>query len=199
MPEINLNEVANHEAGHAVIGYLFYSPVETVTIVPGSNEYGNYFGITICDIPCPLFNNSFENESLFPFYLKIALYSWAGEYFQKKISSQIDESGLKVDRDALSIYFDDQEQINALHFHKSNILELFCAPKIINEMVNKVAEELLRKSTLTHKEIEAILSMYHFDYEKQIEQIMDKYYLLIYKKYKELISFKQLIQLLSIK
>jgi len=104
----DIKEDTFHKAGHAVVGLLFYPPVR-VTIKREFNIYGSCLGITNSEIPHPIVFESFDNELLFTFYVIFFLYSCAGEYFQRKISFKIDESGLKVDQDLLPIYFNYQQ------------------------------------------------------------------------------------------
>lgn len=181
---MDIKEVAYHEAGHAVIGYLFFPPVET-TIISESNRFGN----TIADIPLFIAEDEFLNELFFPTEIMILLFSWAGEYFQRKISAEIVEGGLVVDTELLNTCFD-KEQFETLVFFKEKILEFFFENKIIEKMVDAVAMELLIKKKLSHIEIHTILLKYKFDYDKYIEKIMDEYYLPICEKYKEILSTK---------
>ena len=186
MSQIDLKEVAYHEAGHAVIGFLFYPPVE-VTIEPHYTGDGRFLGATIVNLPCPLIFDDFHNKLCFRLYLKIAIYIWAGEYFQKKVARKIDDAGLKVDNDAFTIYFN-EKQLKVFESFKDGILEIFFGNEIITEMVNILAKELLKSEKLGHKQIESLLSMYNFDYGKQLELLMDKYYVPICEKYDELIN-----------
>lgn len=185
---MEIKEVAYHEAGHIVVGYLFFPPLET-TIVQESNRLGN----TIANLPpFPFFitNDYFINMALFPLKIKILLFSWAGEFFQRKISNKIDQGGLIVDIDVLTIYFN-ESQLEAVLAFKKEITETFFENEVIVEMVNAIAAELLIKKKLCHIEIHTILSKYTFDYDKYIEKIMDEYYLPISEKYKEILSTKE--------
>jgi len=178
-------EIAYHEAGHTVVGYLFFPPVNT-TIIPESDRLGN----TIANIPIFIAEDEFLNEVYFPSEIMFLLFSWAGEYFQRKISIEIDEGGLVLDKGLLNTCFD-KTQFETLVAFKESILETFFENNIIEEMVDAVATELLIKKKLTHIEIHTILSKYTFDYDKYIEKIMDEYYLPICEKYKEILSIKE--------
>lgn len=127
MSEIDKREIAYHEAGHAVLGYLFYPPVEVCIIIPIQTEFGKYLGRTICDIPNPMIFDTIDNELFFPLSLKFTLYSWAGEYFQSKISDSVDSDSLRVDKEFLSLCLDNNS-LNALEYFKSKIIEMFFNP-----------------------------------------------------------------------
>jgi hypothetical protein len=185
MSEKDKREIAYHEAGHAVIGYLFYPPVELCTIIPTQTEFGRYLGRTICNIPFITICDEFNNELFFPLSLKLVLYSWSGEYFQRKISKNIDVKEFKIDKEFLSLYFDDNI-LNVLELFKADILEIFFCNEFVNLMVDEVADELQKKESLYQVDIEAMLSKYNFDFDKQIELIMNELYLPICLKYKEL-------------
>lgn len=60
MSGIDLKEVAYHEVGHAVTGFLFYPPVE-VTIEPHYTGNSKFHGATIVDLPCPFIFEDFQN------------------------------------------------------------------------------------------------------------------------------------------
>lgn len=124
---------------------------------------------------------------LFHLYLRIAIYIWAGEYFQKKVAGKIDDAGLKADIDAFTIYFN-EEQLKVFESFKDGILEIFFENEIITEMVDILAKELLKLKKMSHMQIKSLLSHYNFDYGKQLELLMDKYYVPICEKYDKLIN-----------
>jgi len=175
-------EIAYHEAGHAVIGNLFYQPVEKTTIIPLDGCLGN----TFCEIPSPLIFEEFDNDLFFSEYIKIALYCWACEYFQKIINPIIDINGLKIDKEIFDFYLSEQEKIIAFEYFKDSLLKSFFANETIIKMIEDVADELLKKETLIHSDIKLILSKFNYDYDQEIELLMDKYYIPICNYYKEL-------------
>lgn len=184
--KFDLTEIAYHEAGHAVVGYLFYPPV-SVDIIPGISESGyKHLGTTKCDICSAIFFDPPTNEIFFRLYLQVFLYCWSGEYFQRYYAKEIDENGLKVDREFLELTFNDNKILQSFAFYKSEILSTFFENEIIIQMVKKIVDDLLLKKNLTHNEINLLLSAYKFDKFKQIEIIVDKYYDKICNKYNEL-------------
>lgn len=175
-------EVAYHEAGHTVIGYLFYKYIKSTTIIPSNNRYGN----TICEIPSFLTFEEFDNDLFFPKYVKIALYCWAGEYFQKTINPMFDIKGLENDKEIFEFYFEEKEKRIAFEYFKDSLQESFFTIDTLNKMIDDVATELLKKGILYQSDIELILSKYTFDFNQQIELLMNEYYIPICKYYNNL-------------
>ena len=174
---MDIKEVAYHEAGHAVVGFLFYPPIVKTTIIPSDGCFGN----TICEIPNPILFEEFDNYLLFPEYFKIALYCWAGEYFQKIINPMLDINGLKNDKELFDFYFFKKERIEAFVHFKDSILKSFFTNEITTKITVEVAEKLLMNETLYHSDIELILSKYTYDFEQQIILLMDEFYISICK------------------
>lgn len=168
-------EIAYHEAGHAVIGYLFYQPITSCTIVPENGRLGN----TISEIPCPLLFGKFQDKYSSIDYFKIALYCWSGEYFQRIISAQIDEGGLVGDREVFDFYCNDEKLCMALNKYKQEILSTFFEDEEIHNMVNVIASNLLTQKTIYQSGIHSLLSQFNVNLQDKIDNIVEKFHELI--------------------
>lgn len=171
---MDIREIAYHEAGHTVMGYLFYPPV-SCTIVPSNGRLGN----TISEIPPPFFGK-FQNKQSSIDYLKIALYSWSGEYFQKIISPKIDEGGLANDKEILDFYCDNKKLYEALNKYKQEILNTFFEHNgIYHDMVNTVASNLLTQKLLSYEDVHLVLSQFEVNWEEKMNTFIEKFHDLI--------------------
>lgn len=170
-------EVAYHEAGHAVLGYLFYPPVKLCTIIPKDGRLGS----TISEIPVPLFGE-FQKKDSSSDYFKIALYTWSGEYFQRIVSSEIDKGGLVVDEELLTFYCDNNEIYRALTIYKQDISDAFFQDKEICNMVYTIANDLLDKKKLYESDINLLLSRFNVDVQGKVNSLVEKFHQLICDK-----------------
>jgi hypothetical protein len=171
---MNNKEIAYHEAGHAISGFLFYPPVTSCTIVSENGRLGN----TISELPFPLFGRFQEKYSSVD-YFKIALHSWSGEYFQRTISSQIEEGGLIVDKEIFDFYCNDEKLQKAISLYKKDILDTFFKDEEIHNMVSVVADNLLTKKTLSASDINTMLSGYNIDVIGKINDLVERFHELI--------------------
>lgn len=168
-------EIAYHEAGHAVIGYLFYPPVTSCTIVSENGRLGN----TISEIPCPFLFGKFQDKYSSIDYFKIALYCWSGEYFQRIISAQIDEGGLVVDKEIFDFYCNDEKLCKALNKYKQEIFNTFFEDEDLHNMVDTIASNLLIQKTIYHSDIHLLLSQFDVNLQDKINTTVEKFHGLI--------------------
>jgi hypothetical protein len=167
-------EVAWHEAGHAVTGYLFYPPVTEVTIVPSDDDGFSTLGNTKATLPEPDSSDP-EIKENFREYLKIILYCLSGNYFQKSANGHDDVGGAKHDRAFLLCYFD-PKYVAPLNNIIAGVVDNFCSNTTVVAMVNKVANALVDKKALNQEDLQNLLDDNDFDLEQMLDSLTEKYY-----------------------
>jgi len=174
----NEREIAFHEAGHTVTGYLFYR-VQSVSIVPAELEGRSTHGLTDLVIPDEMFLGGADKEDKFIEYLKIIICLLSGKYFQKTVLGFDDMAGAIDDIEYLSLYlYDDNDNFYKPLWSVANaIVAEFCSDAIIISMVNIIAEEILHKKVLNEKEIKKLLNAVSIDFVTLLAKIKENHYL----------------------
>lgn len=172
--KVSEEEIANHEAGHAVTGYLFYSPVTEVTIIPSDEDGFSTLGNTKATLPDPDPSNP-EIKENFREYLKIILYCLSGNYFQKTVKGYDDVGGAAHDRSFLMCYFD-LKYVAPLNYIIPGVIQTFVSNHEVQGMVKKMVDALLEKKTLNQEDVEEILKDDDLDIEQLLGTLTEKYY-----------------------
>lgn len=185
----SLRDIAYHEAGHVVTGYLFYS-VDFAIIKPGRLLEFATLGSAKINTPENNYLGGAENKANFNEYLKIIICLRAGRFFQYFASKVDDIEGAQQDERFLSLFLLDENDFfyYPLARYSANICRLFCSDQRVLDMVETIAQALLEKSKLNGSEIAELLKDLTFDCNNLLKSIHDMYYpgfVLAWKQLKE--------------
>lgn len=174
----NEREIAFHEAGHTVTGYLFYK-VRSVSILPTELEGRNTHGLTDIVMPDEMFLGGADKEEKFVEYCKIIICLLSGKYFQKTVLGFDDMAGAIDDIEYLSLYLYDNNDnfYEPLWSAATAIAAEFCSDAVIISMVNIIADDLLQKKVLNEKEIKGLLNAVSIDFVTLLAKIKETHYL----------------------
>lgn len=170
----NRREIAYHEAGHAVSGFLFYPPVKWVKIETELVNGKAYRGRTLATFPHPPLGDP-ADRSVFKEYLKIIIHGLSGKICQSTVNGIQDEMGAKDDYDFLSIYIFGTDFICFSNIW-NELTQDFCSNAEFMKLVNNVAERLLEKEVLCGEEFAALVKENNVNSDNLLEGLAEKYH-----------------------